>query len=38
VADSYTKVLSILKDYFSSFSLNEQEDIFSNNATVFYDL
>jgi L-fuconolactonase len=38
VADSYAKVLSIVQDYFSSFSLNEREDIFSNNAVVFYDL
>ncbi len=38
VADSYEKILVIVKDYFSSFSLNEQEDIFSNNAAAFYDL
>ena len=38
VADSYSKILSIVKDYFSSFSLNEQEDVFSNNAIEFYGL
>jgi L-fuconolactonase len=38
VAGSYEKVLQIVRDYFSSFSLDEQEDIFSNNAVEFYDL
>jgi L-fuconolactonase len=38
VADSYNEVLRIVQDYFSSFSLDEREDIFTNNATAFYDL
>ncbi len=38
VAASYENVLQIVKNYFTSFSLSEQEDIFSNNATIFYDL
>ena len=38
VAASYSEVLKIVQHYFSSFSLNEQEDIFSKNASGFYDL
>ena len=38
VAASYEQVLQIVKNYFSSFSANEQEDIFSNNAIEFYNL
>ena len=38
VAASYENVLQIVKNYFTSFSLDEQEDMFSNNATIFYDL
>ncbi|MBV9961118.1 MAG: amidohydrolase family protein [Parafilimonas sp.] len=38
VAASYKNVLQIVKDYFSSFSINEQKDIFSNNAIEFYNL
>ncbi|MEP6683752.1 MAG: amidohydrolase family protein [Parafilimonas sp.] len=38
VAASYKKVLQIVKDYFFSFSADEQNDIFSNNAIAFYDL
>jgi L-fucono-1,5-lactonase len=38
VAASYNEVLQIAKDYFSSFSLSEQEDIFSNNTIGFYNL
>jgi len=38
VAASYENVLQIVKNYFSSFSADEQENIFSNNATIFYDL
>jgi len=38
VAASYNEVLQIAKDYFLTFSANEQENIFSNNATEFYNL
>jgi len=38
VAASYENVLQIAQNYFSSFSFEEQENIFSNNATLFYDL
>jgi L-fuconolactonase len=38
VADSYNKVLQIVKDYFASFSENQQADIFCNNAVEFYNL
>lgn len=38
VAASYKKVLEIVKDYFSSFTVEEQEDVFYNNATGFYHL
>ncbi len=37
-AASYTTVLQIAKDYFSSFSIEEQENIFCNNAEYFYNL
>jgi len=29
---------AIVTDYFSTFSLAEQEDFFGNNATTFYSL
>lgn len=38
VAAQYNKVLQIVKDYFYSFTNNEQADIFSNNAVQFYNL
>jgi L-fucono-1,5-lactonase len=38
VAASYNKVLQIVKDYYFSFSADEQNDIFSNNAIAFYNL
>jgi L-fuconolactonase len=38
VAASYNEVISIVKDYFSSFSPNEQEMFFGGNATAFYNL
>lgn len=37
-AASYSAVLQIVKDYFSSFSIDEQKNIFSNNAEYFYNL
>ncbi|HEX5151259.1 MAG TPA: amidohydrolase family protein [Parafilimonas sp.] len=37
VAASYENVLGTALEYFSSFSPSEQEDIFSNNATIFYN-
>lgn len=38
VASSYENVLGMVVEYFSSFSTAEREDIFSNNATIFYNL
>ena len=38
VAASYEKMLGIVKDYFASFTLTEQQDFFGNNATAFYQL
>lgn len=38
VAASYQEMLAIVKDYFASFSLTEQQDFFGNNATAFYQL
>ncbi len=38
VAASYEKMLGIVKDYFASFSLTEQQDFFGNNVTTFYQL
>jgi L-fuconolactonase len=38
VAASYENVLGLVLEYFSSFSATEQQDIFSNNATIFYNL
>jgi L-fuconolactonase len=38
VAASYEKVLEIAQDYFSTFSVNEKDDIFYNNAVAFYNL
>ena len=38
VAASYKKVKEIVDDYFSSFTKNEQEDFFGNNAIEFYNL
>lgn len=38
VAASYEEVLSIAQDYFSSFSITEQQDFFGNNAIHFYNL
>ncbi|MEP6466747.1 MAG: amidohydrolase family protein [Parafilimonas sp.] len=37
-AASYKDVLQIVQDYFHSFSLDEQENIFSSNAINFYNL
>jgi L-fuconolactonase len=38
VAASYSEMMNIVKDYFSSFSQNEQDLFFGNNATSFYNL
>ena len=38
VAAQYEEVLQIVKDYFYTFSLSEQEYIFCNNAVQFYNL
>ncbi|MHA4812300.1 amidohydrolase family protein [Flavitalea flava] len=38
VAGSYEKVMQIVRDYFSSFSKEEQADFFGGNATGFYHL
>jgi L-fuconolactonase len=38
VAASYEKMLAIVKDYFASFSKDEQERIFGLNAIRFYNL
>ena len=38
VAASYTEVVAIVEDYFSSFSKNEQENFFGLNAIKFYNL
>jgi len=37
-AGSYQRVMGIVKDYFSSFSADEQQAFFSKNATAFYHL
>jgi L-fuconolactonase len=38
LAATYKDVLFILKEYFSSFSINEQQKIFASNAITFYNL
>jgi len=38
VATSYNEMLSIVEDYFPSFSKEEQEKIFGLNAIRFYNL
>jgi L-fuconolactonase len=38
VAASYEEMLGILKNYFSTFSIEEQEQFFGLNATAFYNL
>ncbi len=38
VADKYSNVLRIVKDYYSHFSFHEQADLYSNNAAKFYNL
>jgi len=38
VAASYEKMIGVVRDYFSSFSISEQENIFSKNASRFYNL
>ena len=38
VAASYESMLSIVKEYFSSFSKDEQTDFFGKNAIQFYNL
>ncbi len=38
LAASYQDQLSIIENYFKPFSKSEKEDIFGNNATLFYNL
>jgi L-fuconolactonase len=38
VAASYSEMLGIVEDYFSTFSKDEQENIFGLNAIRFYNL
>jgi len=38
VAASYTNMMDIVKEYFSSFSIDEQANFFGNNASGFYNL
>jgi L-fuconolactonase len=38
VASSYSKTMNIAEEYFSSFSNEEQDNFFGNNAAAFYQL
>jgi L-fuconolactonase len=38
VAASYDQMINIVKGYFASFTVAEQEDVFGNNAAAFYNL
>jgi L-fuconolactonase len=38
VAASYNEMMNIVKEYFASFTITEQEDVFGNNAAAFYNL
>jgi len=38
VAASYKEVADIVKDYFSTFSVDEQQKVFGDNAVAFYSL
>ena len=38
VAASYEKTIGLVRDYFSSFTVAEEELIFGKNATQFYRL
>ena len=38
VAASYTETISIVRDYFSTFTPDEQEAFFGGNARRFYSL
>lgn len=38
VAATYPQMLSIVTDYFSCFSINEQNNFFGGNASAFYNL
>jgi L-fuconolactonase len=38
LAASYTQVLDLVREYFSTFSLAEQDLIFGGNAVRFYNL
>ncbi|MGC4104260.1 amidohydrolase family protein [Ferruginibacter sp.] len=38
VAASYSEMINIVQEYFDSFTTNEQEAIFGNNASAFYKL
>jgi L-fuconolactonase len=38
VASSYTNWLNVIKEYFASYTIDEQEKVFSKNAIRFYNL
>jgi len=38
VAASYNEMINIVNEYYASFTRAEQEDVFGNNATAFYNL
>ena len=38
VAASYSQAFNIVKNYFSAFSQDEQDQFFGGNAVSFYDL
>ncbi len=38
VAAEYSETIAIVVDYFSTFSLDEQQKVFGGNAIEFYDL
>lgn len=38
VASSYTNWLGVIKEYFASYTIDEQEKVFSKNAIRFYNL
>jgi L-fuconolactonase len=38
VAASYAEVVTLVREYFSSFSIDEQDDFFGGNAMRFYNL
>ncbi len=38
VAGTYQKIIKVVENYFTDFSITEQNDFFGNNATAFYQL